>query len=198
MSLDSPGFHSVSVEVALRLPEDRANGSRRASRGHIVTLGVQVIMAIPERQPPPPGGYPIVDDCVDSPQAHAYCALARCPHRARSRTIDLPVETTRGQHFRFWDTMSALDAMKENGIISATFGAGAMSELTPGYNLKGVRVKMLKQTYNSIVPKLGVTGKSEFRQKLGAEEDPLHVCYPKHGMGASGTKAIMDFLQSEG
>jgi len=95
-------------------------------------------------------------------------------------------------------TMAAMNAMKENGIVSATFGAGATSELTPGYNLKGVRVKMLQSTYNSIVPKLGVTGKSEFRQKLGAEEDPLHVCYPKHGMGTSGTKAIMDFLQSEG
>jgi nondiscriminating aspartyl-tRNA synthetase len=81
---------------------------------------------------------------------------------------------------------------------TVTFGTGASSEMTGGRNLGKHKVKALKKSYEAINRNLKLTNKSEFRQKLGAKDEPVYVCYPKGGLGASGIKAIMNFLESEG
>ena len=78
-----------------------------------------------------------------------------------------------------------------------TSGAAATNQLHAVHNLGGVRVKTLQRMYKSIATQFKLTQKSDFRQKLGAEEDPVYVCYPPHGLGAKGSKAIMDFFQSD-
>ena len=60
-----------------------------------------------------------------------------------------------------------------------------------------MRVRALSKLYSGIVDKLKLTQKGDFRGKLGAEEDTTFVCYPAHGMGAKGVKALMDFLGSD-
>lgn len=68
---------------------------------------------------------------------------------------------------------------QETGARSITFGAAASPRFTPVSNLKGLRVKMLSHSYKSIVNKLNLINKSEFREKLGAEQDGVYICYPE-------------------
>lgn len=42
----------------------------------------------------------------------------------------------------------------------------------------------------------GLTRKSHFREKFGAEEDPLYICYPAHGLGIRGISAIMESVNN--
>jgi len=93
--------------------------------------------------------------------------------------------------------LHALKACADAGETSATFGGGASQKLTAGHNLKGTRFKVLSRTYNAISSELGLTKKSEFREKLGAVEDPIYVCYPPHGLGPSGARAIITFFEDD-
>ncbi|PWY86870.1 aspartyl-tRNA synthetase, cytoplasmic [Aspergillus heteromorphus CBS 117.55] len=81
------------------------------------------------------------------------------------------------------------------GVKSFTFGAGAMSKLTPGHNLHGARIKMLQHTYDTMAKQFHLVRKSEFRAKLGAEDDPLYIAYPPHGLGTKGMRAVLHFFE---
>ncbi|KAK6442282.1 aspartate--tRNA ligase dps1 [Oleoguttula sp. CCFEE 5521] len=93
--------------------------------------------------------------------------------------------------------MHSLAAAAATGAQSVTFGGGACAKLTPGQNLKGTRVKVLSKAYSAIAAELHLTNKSEFRAKLGAQEDPTYVCYPPHGLGPSGVRAILSFFEDD-
>ena len=94
-------------------------------------------------------------------------------------------------------TLHALKAAKTAGIKSVTFGGGAHDHLTPVHGLHGMHVKVLERAYHAIVSHVKLTSKSEFREKLGVEEDPIYVCYPKSGLGPQGAHAIMKFFGAE-
>lgn len=70
--------------------------------------------------------------------------------------------------------MHALKAAASTGATSVTFGGGAMATFKVGHNLKGTRVKVLSKAYHAIANELKLTNKSEFREKLGAIEDPIY------------------------
>ena len=89
----------------------------------------------------------------------------------------------------------ALKAVQTKGEKSATFGGAASNEFRPGYNLKGAKVKLLSRAYHTIATDLKLTQKTEFREKLGAEEDPIYVCYPPKGLGPKGVQAILSFFE---
>ncbi|KXT16314.1 hypothetical protein AC579_3767 [Pseudocercospora musae] len=93
--------------------------------------------------------------------------------------------------------LHALKAAGQTGATSVTFGGGATAKLTPGHNLKGTRVKVLAKAYHAIATELKLTNKSEFREKLGAQDDPIFVCYPPHGLGPAGVRAILSFFEDE-
>ncbi|KAG9031875.1 hypothetical protein FRB95_002148 [Tulasnella sp. JGI-2019a] len=88
----------------------------------------------------------------------------------------------------------ALKAVNEAGAKSVTFGGTASDSLQAGHNLGGLRTKVLAYSYASISSALKLTQKSEFREKLGAQADPIYLCYPKNGMGPRAVKAIMNFF----
>ena len=92
--------------------------------------------------------------------------------------------------------LHCLEYLAGQGCHAITFGGGASSQLTPGHNLKGARIKVLSRMYKTIATELKLTNKSEFREKLGAEQDPVYVCYPPHGLGPGGIKAIMNFFEN--
>lgn len=91
----------------------------------------------------------------------------------------------------------ALKVIAAGGATTVTFGGGASARFTPGHNLKGTRVKVLSRAYQAIASELKLTNKTEFREKLGAREDPVYVCYPPHGLGPMGVKAILNFFEDE-
>ncbi|KAA6411840.1 MAG: aspartyl-tRNA synthetase [Lasallia pustulata] len=93
--------------------------------------------------------------------------------------------------------LHAIQSVKQDGEAHVTFGGGAMSRLEAGHNLGGVRVKLLQESYKAIVTRLKLTQKSEFREKLGAVEDPTFVCFPKRGLGQGGIRAIMRFFEED-
>lgn len=89
----------------------------------------------------------------------------------------------------------AIQTAAAAGVKSFTFGAGAMSSLTPGHNLRGARIKMLQHTYDTMAKQFHLVRKSEFRAKLGAEDDPLYIAYPPHGLGSKGMRAVLHFFE---
>ena len=91
--------------------------------------------------------------------------------------------------------LHALEAARQAGAKQVTFGASAVDSLTPIHNLKGLSIKTLSRTYHTIASQLKLVQKGEFREKLGAEEDPVYICYPRHGLGAKGVRAIMNFFE---
>ncbi|WPG97982.1 Hypothetical protein R9X50_00076500 [Acrodontium crateriforme] len=93
--------------------------------------------------------------------------------------------------------LHSIKAVAALGAESMTFGGGAMNKLVPGHNLKGTRIKILSKAYSAIASELKLTNKSEFREKLGAKEDPIYVCYPPHGLGPGGVRAILSFFEDE-
>ena len=86
---------------------------------------------------------------------------------------------------------------KDSGTKTLTFGGAATAELHPVHHLSGVRVKMLQSTYKTIAKEFKLTQKSDFRQKLGGQEDPIYVCYPPRGLGTGGARAIVQFFESD-
>lgn len=94
-------------------------------------------------------------------------------------------------------TLHAINAAKASGTKRLTFGSAATSELHAVHNLGGIRVRMLQHTYQSIAKQFKLKQKGDFRQKLGAEEDALYICYPPYGLGVRGSKAIVDFFESD-
>lgn len=94
-------------------------------------------------------------------------------------------------------TLHSINAAKALGTKQLTFGTGATSELNAAHNLGGIRVRMLQHTYQSITKQFKLTQKGDFRQKLGAEEDAVYICYPPYGLGVRGSKAIVDFVKSD-
>jgi aspartyl-tRNA synthetase len=91
----------------------------------------------------------------------------------------------------------AIESVSGSGARSITFGAAASPEFVPVHGLKGMRVKLLSHSYKAIATRLKLVNKSEFREKLGAEQDPVYICYPPHGLGTLGVKAIMEFFSDE-
>ncbi|OJD29850.1 aspartyl-trna cytoplasmic [Diplodia corticola] len=91
----------------------------------------------------------------------------------------------------------SLKKLADNGETNVTFGGGASSKFTPGHNMKKPRVKVLSKAYHAIATELKLTNKSEFREKLGAQEDPVYVCYPPHGLGPMAVKAILTFFEDD-
>ena len=39
--------------------------------------------------------------------------------------------------------------------------------------------------------------KSEFREKFGAEQEPVYICYPFMGLGVSGIRTLIKFFEDE-
>jgi aspartyl-tRNA synthetase len=91
----------------------------------------------------------------------------------------------------------ALKVVAQGGAETVTFGGGASSKFTPGHNVKGARVKVLSRAYQAIATELKLTNKTEFREKLGATDDPSYICYPPHGLGPLAVKAIMKFFEDD-
>lgn len=91
----------------------------------------------------------------------------------------------------------ALKAVGATGATTVTFGGGASSKFTPGHNVKGTRVKVLSRAYHAIATELKLTNKTEFREKLGAIDDPSYICYPPHGLGPLAVKAILNFFSDD-
>lgn len=89
----------------------------------------------------------------------------------------------------------ALKSVQAKGAEACTFGGGATNNFLPGHNLKGAKVKILSKTYHTISTELKLTQKSEFREKLGTEDDPIYVCYPPKGLGPRGIRAILSFFE---
>lgn len=89
----------------------------------------------------------------------------------------------------------AIQTAARGGVKSLTFGAGATTTLTPGHNMSGPKVKVLQHSYETVAGQFNLVRKSEFRGKLGAQDDPLWVAYPPHGLGSKGIRAILNFFQ---
>ncbi|KAJ5143742.1 Nucleic acid-binding OB-fold [Penicillium bovifimosum] len=89
----------------------------------------------------------------------------------------------------------AIQTAAKSGVPSLTFGAGATSQLIPGHNMGGTKVKMLEHTYDALAKQFHLVRKSEFRAKLGATEDPLYISYPSRGLGSKGIRAILNFFE---
>ena len=94
-------------------------------------------------------------------------------------------------------TLHAIKAAKTSDTKVLTFGSAATPELRAVHHLSGARVRMLQSTYQSIAKQFKLTQKSEFRQKLGGVEDPVFVGFPARGLGLKGSKAILDFFESD-
>lgn len=89
----------------------------------------------------------------------------------------------------------AIQTAAKSGVSGLTFGAGATSQLIPGHNMHGAKIKMLEHTYEALAKQFHLVRKSEFRAKLGATEDPLYISYPSHGLGSKGIRAILNFFE---
>ena len=89
-------------------------------------------------------------------------------------------------------------AAADPDVQQVTFGTGAMPHLEGGKNMGKYRTKVLKRAYEVINKHFSLTNKSDFRAKMGVELEPVHVCYPRRGLGASGIRAIMGFLEEDG
>ena len=57
----------------------------------------------------------------------------------------------------------AIEEMRNAGVVSATFGAGAKDSLDVIDNIKGVKAKLLSQVYQAIVSSFSLTNKSRYR-----------------------------------
>lgn len=80
---------------------------------------------------------------------------------------------------------------------SLSFGTGASREVKGGRNISRTKISALSKTYTGIERTLGLTRKTEFREKLGAKHDPVYICYPRSALGPSGIKAILSFLEED-
>lgn len=107
---------------------------------------------------------------------------------------DAPSGTIESLLLHSFNVIIGLDAETK----SLTFGTGASREIRGGRNMSRAKVGALKKTYEGIERTFGLTKKTEFREKLGAKDDPVYVCYPRAALGPGGIKAILGFLQEDG
>ncbi|KAF9260979.1 aspartyl-tRNA synthetase [Marasmius fiardii PR-910] len=95
-----------------------------------------------------------------------------------------------------YTVMTALDAAASSGSSQVTFGAGARASLETlhGFSNRNLAVKSLEHLYQVLATEFKLYGKSEFRAKMGAVEDPVYVCFAKNTMGPRGIRALMGFV----
>ena len=91
----------------------------------------------------------------------------------------------------------AVQSAYDSGARSVTFGAAATADFVPVHGLGGLQVTLLRYCYKAIVNKMHLANKGKFREKLGAEEDPLYIGYPEYGLGPGGIRAMLDFFTAE-
>ncbi|KAI0165994.1 aspartyl-tRNA synthetase [Xylariaceae sp. FL1272] len=91
----------------------------------------------------------------------------------------------------------SLRTLQSSGVRNVTFGVGATDELEIGHNLNGVKAKILSHTYKTVAQQLKLVAKSEFREKFGAKNDPVYICYPFMGLGVSGARTLIKFFEDE-
>lgn len=70
--------------------------------------------------------------------------------------------------------------MGEVGVRSATFGAGAATELHRVDNIGGFKVSTLEKAYNGISSTFHLGNKGDFRSKFGAQQDPVRHISPHY------------------
>ncbi|PWY98511.1 aspartyl-tRNA synthetase [Testicularia cyperi] len=87
-----------------------------------------------------------------------------------------------------------LHALENNAGSRMTFGASATATFVAKHGLNRVAVKTLTKAYNAIAEHNKLTNKGEFRQKLGATEERVYVCFP-HALSPSGIQAIVSFFK---
>ena len=90
----------------------------------------------------------------------------------------------------------AMQEVASIGVTSVTFGSGALPELYVS-SMNKIQSTVLRQVYKSLAIRLKLLEKSDFRKKLGAEDDPVYICYPKKGLGVSGVRSILHFFQED-
>jgi elongation factor P--beta-lysine ligase len=76
-----------------------------------------------------------------------------------------------------------------------TFGAGVSEKLVPGHHINGFRAKFLSRTYSAVTNSLRLNRKAQFREKFGTVGDPVWICYPKNGVGATDLNEIVKFFE---
>lgn len=92
----------------------------------------------------------------------------------------------------------AISLVAAAGARTVTFGAGATRDMAFGPHLQGtMRAKILARTYRTVAEQLRLYQKSEFRDKFGAAEDAVYICYPHLGLGASGARTLIKFFEDE-
>ncbi|KXJ96131.1 hypothetical protein Micbo1qcDRAFT_158334 [Microdochium bolleyi] len=91
----------------------------------------------------------------------------------------------------------AIQSLSAAGVKNVTFGAGAMTDMVAGSNMGGVKAKLLSKTYKTVIKQLKLVQKSEFREKFGAHQEPVFICYPFLGLGVSGTRTLIKFFEDE-
>lgn len=91
----------------------------------------------------------------------------------------------------------AVQGLTASGVRSVTFGAGATDDLSIGHNLNGIKAHLLSKTYRTVAQQLKLVAKSEFREKFGAEQEPVYICYPFMGLGVSGARTLIKFFEDE-
>ncbi len=91
----------------------------------------------------------------------------------------------------------AIQGLTAAGARSVTFGVGAADDLAIGHNLNGLKAHMLSRTYRAVAQQLRLVAKSEFREKFGAEQEPVYICYPFMGLGVSGARTLIKFFEDE-
>jgi len=72
--------------------------------------------------------------------------------------------------------------MGEVGVRSATFGAGAASELHRVDNIGGFKVVTLEKAYNGISSTFHLGNKGDFRSKFGTQQDPVCRLFPHYSV----------------
>ncbi|KAI1342567.1 aspartyl-tRNA synthetase [Xylariaceae sp. FL0016] len=91
----------------------------------------------------------------------------------------------------------SIKMLQSSGVKQVTFGTGAMDSLEIGHNLNGIKAKILSHTYKTVAQQLKLVAKSEFREKFGAVNDPVYICYPFMGLGVSGARTLIKFFEDE-
>ncbi|KAJ1330958.1 ergosteryl-3beta-O-L-aspartate synthase [Microdochium nivale] len=91
----------------------------------------------------------------------------------------------------------AIQSLSASGVKNVTFGAGAMTDIAVGSNMGSVKAKLLSKTYKTVIKQLKLVQKSEFREKFGAQQEPVFICYPFLGLGVSGTRTLIKFFEDE-
>lgn len=90
-----------------------------------------------------------------------------------------------------------MKAASSSGTHTLTFGASAASKIIPLSHESGLSLKVLSKAYESIVNSGNLLNKSDYRKKFNLKEEPLYICYPKHGLGTRGISAVMETVSDD-